>query len=654
MLTVRRLYLYLVSAISLLVVTWAVIGLVRLILSEGIGQGQTLELAGLLAAIIVGLPIFLFHWLIAQRLAAAEPDERSSLVRRVFLYGMMLAGAVPAIANIYDLVDKALLTLVGVDWGGYFNTLTAGENLATVLIWGVVWVYLWRQVQSDNRQMKVQDFHLSVGRLYGLLLAAGGLAMTTWGAMSLLQMLMQLPSTIAWRAPLANTCAQLLVGMVVWVSHWWWLQRAFYSGQPAEERSVLRKVYLYLAVFIYSVMTVFSLSALLKRLIELGLGGEPSTEPLLTQLSLPISLLVVGGVWWAYHWQVLQRDAARAPEAPRQAAVRRVYAYLVAAIGLVVLLSGLTGLFYTIIDLLTRPIDIGMDLYREQVALFTAMTLTGLPVWLIPWRRMNRLALVTTPSVKGSVGGADERRSLMRKIYLYFFVFIASLAIFGSVGWFVYHILTALLGADLPDDFSTQLLNALFISLLAVAVWLYHGWAIRRDGQLEKADRSSQMSGLTVVVIDGGEGQFGEAVLRWLKQELPGVSVKPFGLTPQATEKMAGLPFGATTLPAANFIIGSWQSLSALEVAPVIAAHAALKLMAPTAEPDWAWVGVRRQPLEYFARQTARGVKQAIEGEEIAPSRDIEIGAILLTLGGVFLLLMILISLVGVAVSVLG
>ena len=40
MLTVRRVYLYLVAAISLTVVTWAVIALARLILSEGIGQGQ--------------------------------------------------------------------------------------------------------------------------------------------------------------------------------------------------------------------------------------------------------------------------------------------------------------------------------------------------------------------------------------------------------------------------------------------------------------------------------------------------------------------------------------------------------------------------------------------------------------------------------------
>ena len=39
--------------------------------------------------------------------------------------------------------------------------------------------------------------------------------------------------------------------------------------------------------------------------------------------------------------------------------------------------------------------------------------------------------------------------SLRRRLFLgVFFVFVASLVIFGSVGWFVFHILTALLGAD--------------------------------------------------------------------------------------------------------------------------------------------------------------------------------------------------------------
>lgn len=648
--TVRRIYLYLVAAISLTVVTWSVIGLARLVLSEGIGPGQIIGLATLLAAIIVGLPIFLFHWLMAQRQATQKAEERESIVRRIYFYGMLSVGVAPMLANIYRLVDNALVALLGGAQRDFYPyNLTTGEHLAALIIWGVIWFYLWQQVKADNRLLPVFEINLTIHRLYLLLLSLAGLVMVTWGAVGLLQTLLQLPTGVAWRTPISDYSAQLLVGAFIWVSHWWLLQRLFLSGQPAEERSVLRKVYLYLAVFVFSVMAVSSLSALLKRLIELGLGDTLSSEPLLSQLSLQLPLLVVGAVFWAYHWQVLHQDANLAPEVPRQAGVRRIYAYLVAAIGLAALLSGIVGLFSILIDLLTTPASIGLAYYREQVALLVAMTVVGLPVWLLPWRVRQNLAL--TPAAEG----IDERRSLVRKIYLYFYVFVASLAIFGSAGWFVYHLLTALLGADLPEDFITQFLDALAITLLAIGVWLYHWWAIRRDGQLEQAAQARQLADIAVVVIDGDEGKLGQAIIRWLQHDLPGLQLKPLGVTSQAVEAMAAQPFStaaAEVVGMAHYIIGSWQSLTAAEVAPAVAASTALKLVVPMADPKWAWAGVRPQSLDTFARQAVRGVKQAIEGEEISPARDLGVGAIVAVIIGIFVVLVILGAVIGLVSSI--
>ena len=164
--TVRRIYLYLVAAISLTVVTWSVIGLARLILSEGIGQGQIIGLATLLAAIIVGLPIFLFHWLMAQRLVAKNAEERESIVRRIYFYGMMLVGIAPILSNIYRWVDNVMVTLLGGSQRGYYPyNLTPGEHLAALLVWGVIWVYLWRQVQADNRLLPSLEANLTIHRL---------------------------------------------------------------------------------------------------------------------------------------------------------------------------------------------------------------------------------------------------------------------------------------------------------------------------------------------------------------------------------------------------------------------------------------------------------------------------------------------------------
>jgi hypothetical protein len=611
---IQRIYLYLVSAISLTAITWALILLARLILSEGIGQGQITELASLLAVIIVGLPIFLFHWLIAQRMAARNPADRASIIRHVFLWLMMGIGAVPVIANVYRLLDNLLLSGLGSQHVNYYPyDLTIPEHLAAIIIWGIIWFYLWRQVQTDDRLIPPNADRLGLRRIYLLVFAETGLVMTTLGAITLLQTLMQTAATgINWRTPVADSSAQLLVGCVVWVGHWVFLQKFFHTGSPTEERSVLRKIYLYLNIFIFAVMTVFSASTLLKRLIELALGAPPADEPLLSQLSMPIPLLIIGGVFWAYHWAVLRQDAAQAPEAPRQATVRRIYAYLVAGVGLAVLLSGIVGLIAIVLDMLTSPAAIGLAYYREEVATFVAMIIAGAPVWLLPWRRSQHLALAATDTA-----AADERRSTTRKIYLYFYVLVAMLAIFGSAGWFVYHILTALLGADLPDDFITQVLVALVITLLAVGVGIYHWLAIRQDGKLEQVDEAQRLAGISVTVIDGDNGQLGLVIIQKLQQELPGIHIKPVGLTENAVAAMSGQPFTTAAVTKTDYIIGNWQALTAPEIASAVEGSNALKLVIPTTQPGWIWTGLRKQSPTYYAAQAARGIKQAIEGEEI-------------------------------------
>ena len=467
--------------------------------------------------------------------------------------------------------------------------------------------------------------------------------MVSLGAIGLLQILMQSYATgINWRTPVANSSAQLLVGCAVWLAHWLPLQRAFSAGDPVEERSVLRKIYLYLNIFAFSVMTVVSASTLLKRFIELALGARPGGEPLLSQLSDPLPLMFVGGVAWAYHWYVLRQDAEQAPEVPRQASVRRIYAYLVAAIGLAALLGGMVGLLSVLIDLLTTPAEIGLSYYREQVALFTAMIVVGLPVWLLPWRKMQNLALTPPDQTDEGISAAEERRSTTRKTYLYFYVLVAALAVFGSVGWFVFHILTALLGADLPEDFITQVLDALVIALLSIGVWLYHWQAIRRDGELEKIDQARRLAEVSVVIIDGNEGEMGQALIQQLQHDLAGVQLNPMGLTPQATAAMAAQPFAVDVLTTANYIVGSWQILTKPEIASAIAASPALKLAIPTAEQNWIWAGIRQRTPEYYVQQAIRGIKQTIEGEEITPATELGTGiTVAVVIGGILLFMFI-------------
>jgi hypothetical protein len=635
MLTVRRIYFYAVSCISLVAVVWAIIALARLLLDGGIGQGQIIGLAWALAVIIVGLPIFLFHWLLAQKFAADSPDEAQSPIRYAFLYIVMVFAAVPVLSNLYNLLDRFFIFLTGGIQPQYYPyDMSVADHLVAMAIWAIVWAFVWRFTRQAGNGNPAADINLSIRRMYLLLFSLAGLIILTWGTLGLLQTLMEMLTGSVWRTPVANYSAQVLVGAGIWAGHWVMLQIGFTTGQPAEERSILRKVYLYLVVFVFSILALTGGTLLLKRIFELLLGAPPTTEPLLSQLSTVVPMLVVGGLMWVYHWTVVRQDAAQSPDGPRQAAVRRIYAYVVATVGLWATLFGIGGLLTLLVELLTDPPAIGFSAYRETVALNIALTLVGTPVWWVPWQARQRWATLPATDGDPQSPGSAERRSLVRKIYLYLFAFVAALVVFGSIGWFVFHLLTAVLGADLPTDFLTLVLNALVIGLLALAIWLYHWWVIRQDNQLANQEQARQLSRIVVSVVDGGHGRLGQAVLARLARELPGLRLIPAGLTQEAVTTMDdGQPFSPEAVQPADYIVGSWDILSDNRVAPVIGSSSATKFVVPISQDNWLWAGVTPRSPEAYAEQIARGIKQSIEGEAVTYSPNFN----LVTIAGILL-----------------
>jgi len=133
--TVRRLYFYLVSLVSLEVVVWGMIGLARTIVNMNSLGGTTMQLAGSLAEIIVGLPVFLLHWSVCQREAFKDLDERNTHERAVFLYGTMLGLLVPVIQNLLAITNRLLLTISRLNWSPLLGGgQTWSDNLIAVAV----------------------------------------------------------------------------------------------------------------------------------------------------------------------------------------------------------------------------------------------------------------------------------------------------------------------------------------------------------------------------------------------------------------------------------------------------------------------------------------------------------------------------------------
>lgn len=638
---VRRWYIYLVSAISLQAVSWAIIALLRNLLIWRLHAPIT-SIAFQMAVIVVGLPIFLAHWVWGQRLAGKVVEERGATVRRLYLYGMMAAFLAPFALSAFDLIST-LLRVVFTDWQPY--GLTSGDaivhHLLALLVVGLLWLYHQWVVAEDSKAVPERGGAATVRRLYVLGFSAAGLAVTTLTIIRLVDWIMLqfgggVVKGVSLDVGLTAEIAGLSIGVPLWLIFWRWAQRLFEGPSEEERESALRKFYLYGTVFVGALGVVATVTAILADLFRRVLSLPPEGD-----IRLRLSMIIGMGMLWAYHTFVLRDDAEKAGEVPRQAGVRRLYLYLIAAIGLSALLGGLGG----DISVIIRSLDKGFGTeLRGQLSWFTAAIIVGLPVWILPWRQVQNRAVESGPA------GTDARRSTVRKIYVYFFLFVATMTVLSSAVFIVFKILSMFLGAAGPT--LSELGHSIAFSMIAVGVWLYHGFILRSDHRLSGRERVSQLEDLRVAVVDVGAGRFGRAVVDAFKREAPELDLEPIVLTEPGTAVLGeGIEKSdeeiATQLAQAGVIIGPWmiavpggaQGRVTAAIAQAVLDSPARKLLAPTWAEGWDWAGVGRWDAEALARQTVSAVKQIAAGEEVKPARPLGAGAIIaIIIGALFLL----------------
>jgi hypothetical protein len=656
MITVRRVYIFLVCAITLQSAAWAAIALTRNLLVAG-GEAPITSIAFQIAVVVIGLPIFVVHWLWAQGLARGDVAEREASQRRLYLYGMLGGFLGPFLANGFGLIATLLWLASGGEGGEFFSPFDVIiANLVAMVVLALLWFYHRRITLADARLAPETGGAATMRRLYCLSFSAVGVTMLTLAVIHLLRWtLFQFGSGATIRGAdavgLTDEVARLTVGVPLWLLFWRQAQHLFAGPSVEERESALRKFYLYVAVFVAVLSAVanatFILAGLFRRLLDL---------PPLGDIRGPLPIVVGMAVLWAYHARVLRGDAALAAEAPRQAGIRRLYLYLVAAVGLAAFLVGLSGDISVLIRSLAGEF-FGEGL-RERLAWFTAALVAGLPVWILPWRSAQAAAVASGP------GGMEERRSVVRKIYLYFYLFVATMTVLSSMVYIMYRLVSLALGERSPGNLLSDLGQAIAFSLIAVGVWLYHGAAVRGDGRLNQRERVQRLSNMRVVVVDSGEGRFGRAVLDGLRRELPGLALHPVGLTQPAAATM-GAPTEsapsalAAQLSEAGLIVGPWfiavaggaGGSIASEIASAVVASPARKLLAPLRDEGWEWAGVDHWNAEAVVRQTVHAVKQVVEGEEVSAARPANVGGIIGLIFLALIVLWLLLALLGPAVG---
>jgi len=331
----------------------------------------------------------------------------------------------------------------------------------------------------------------------------------------------------------------------------------------------------------------------------------------------------------------LKDDSSFAAESAKQGGVRRLYLYLIAGIGAAAFLVGLSG----DLSVLIRSFSQGFgSALKESLAWFTAALIAGVPVWLLPWRQAQNEAVMLTQD------GVEARRSTARKIYLYFYLFLATMTVLSSAIYVLYRLLSLMLGARGEGNLASGIAQAVAYSVVGIFVWLYHGSALRGDGSSSRRELAQRLKDIRAVIVDAGVAGFGQALFNRLKQEEPDLNFDLISLpaTDDETQKK-----NVTKIEDAGVIVGSWSiaveggSVSA-EITRAVVKSKARKIMVPMPVDGWNLAGVDVWNTDRLIQQTVHAVKQWAGGEEIKAVRPMGIGGIIgIAIGVLFLLLLL-------------
>jgi hypothetical protein len=590
--------------ISVEVVIWGLINLLRTTFASGLAFPGADTLSQALALIFVGVPIFAVHWLWAQKAAASDPEEHSATLRAIFLYAVLLATLIPVTQNILAFFNRTLLVTASLD---AFRSNVGGnqtwvDNLIAIALNLLAAAYFFNILRGNWQTLADREGFADIRRLYRYIWVLYALLMTIFGTEQIIHFLFYQPAAVVGyqgRELFINGLAMLVVGTPVWVYTWNLCQKAL--DEPGETASILRLGVLYL-LSLAGVVTVLSTAGVaIDIILRRVLGETMSFSELISQITSPISVGVPLAVIWGYYGNWLGREISSVQDEARRAALKRFYYYILTLIGLAATFVGLALLLSFIIGTLT-----GSALWEEVLRLrlcgAIATLLAGLPLWLAAWRPMQAEALLNTDM------GDHARRSLVRRSFLYLVIFATVIGGMSSAIYLVYTILFGLLDHR-SATFVTDVWNGVQLLGLFIAFLFYHWSTLRNDGGHAADALSARQARFAVLIFEPSGSGFAATVQDAIKRASPSIPVAV-----QAVE--AGIPEGANAAQAV--IISSELALNPPEALRLwLKDYEGSRLIVPVAVKGWYWP---TGALKNGAAVVAQIVRQLAEGQEVRSS----------------------------------
>ena len=344
----RRLYLYLVSLVTLVMVAVGFGVAIHHILLEAYESLASLPLllqskAGLwrdsmrtaLALVLVGGGAWGAHWLYFAR------RDAGSTLRQIYLYVFaILGGVVTILVSLGIILYGALVWLMGGSGddtaAAHFRFLPGALAALSIGIglWGYHWMVAQREaeVSPDESQRVYKTYAYILAALgLGTLAVAVGTVMTTFIGIVVESAREDLTEPDFWQNQIALVIILGVVGAPLWGYYWTYIQRQVHIGDAEERNSLPRRIFIFAVLGAGVLALLGSVSFLIFVFLRDALEGELALT-VLREAKVAIGIIVAAAMFLPYYWMVYRQDRRAQPEVEvvaSERAVRKVVTVLV-------------------------------------------------------------------------------------------------------------------------------------------------------------------------------------------------------------------------------------------------------------------------------------------------------------------------------------
>ena len=326
---IRRLYLYLASALGVAMLAGGAGFLLHVFLLEGYSAAFEASVVGsgggglwrdtarsALSVAVVGGAIWWAHW------GVIASGDRGSALRWVYLFAACIGGGViTALVGLGVMLDTLLTWVLGASSdpaGSHFRA--APDGLAALAVGVAMWVYFRHRMTIESADH--ESAH--VDRTYDLLIAGIGLFALSIASVSILDTLFKLLAEtspvvlgddVDWRIQVSTTLTTLAIGAPAWWIHWRRTQSAAHESPEVERTALPRKLFV-LGVLCLGLLALVggatsTLFIFLRDLLDVDLSAS-TLRDLATGLAVFLTTLLI----IPYHWVVYRQDRELEPDTP--------------------------------------------------------------------------------------------------------------------------------------------------------------------------------------------------------------------------------------------------------------------------------------------------------------------------------------------------